>query len=224
MFSFINSIINSSNNIDICECNEIRNGNDLVCPCNCEVLSKNCVYQCACKCNCNCDCPCPCPCECDCASPCVGPTCDSSGKPKTDCNNEITNDGKVVKVSYCNSASTVTNPDGSKTYHPANCGTNNCNSANNPVGDNNSGGGLERNDLATAILYVFTCENITCINHFPINNPPTCTSDCNCNCGSDCACGSSNCGSSAGNGNTIKITGGLQRNCVTFCPVINCDG
>jgi hypothetical protein len=54
------------------------------------------------------------------------------------------------------------------------------------------------------------------------NKNPTCTRDCTCNCGSDCACGSSNCSSNCGS-NSIKITGGLQRNCITFCPVLNCD-
>ena len=55
----------------------------------------------------------------------------------------------------------------------------------------------------------------------PDNKPPTCSGACNNNCGSECACGSSNCSTACGSG--VTNTGGIQRNCISFCPVINCD-
>ena len=209
-----------------CECSEVRNGNDLVCPCNCEVLKGNCVWQCACKCNCNCECPCECACYCDCEAPCVGETCDppGSGIPKTACTTERGSDGRIINVSYCNSGGYVTcsgNPPRSY-YVSENCGTNNCASANNPPGqgDVNNVSYNPGLTMLDGVIKTVPGNNNQGLN-VPDNRSPTCTVNSNCNCSSECACGASNCSTACGSG--VTNTGGIQRNCLSFCPVINCD-
>ena len=59
-------------------------------------------------------------------------------------------------------------------------------------------------------------------NPVPVNTQPTCYTQCTCSSGGSSACSASNCSSDCGR--NIKNTGGAERNCVTFCPVINCDG
>ena len=241
-----------------CECEEVRNGNVIVCPCNCEVAKTNCSYPCECNCVCNCACPCPCACDCNC--PCVGPTCktetcDKNNKPvqvpKTECTNETkTCDDKgnkvVETVHYCNSATYVpaSYADGKYTppkYTEAQCGTNNCKDAYNPVGSKNEAGATNTGGVTTtgktssegivstttgggasSGLYtgISVCVCPTC-NIFTYSNTgaSTCTSDnCVCSYGGACVGGGGACGGGACN------SGGAIRNCLTFCGApINCD-